>query len=315
MTTDKPIVPNEWTDLFIAVADFATACGGSFHASDPAKTEAMARVFNAAADLLNSGHDERLMRWSEHGRDFAADLVTRARKPLGRYTVLPESAALAMLHRVASDGPPGGLVILARRSFGDSLASVAPWPGLSWAPQSGRLVWPSGAVARVIDPRNMESIRGVSARFCLVAEWPSQEDWHHVELAVRIGAAQIVMLSEPPYPIVDDVKPYRWVPVGDPATRAAHSARYPEPSTRWSIDETGLPLTPNRDITKAMRDAQDEADRVGSPVSVRITIGADARVIGHHRAWVYPLATFDQWMIERAADGTERPVFVGPEAS
>ena len=80
MSTDKPIVPNEWTDFYVALADFGNACG-AFHASDPVKAEAMARVFNEAADMLNSGHDERLMHWSADGQGFAAELVTRARKP------------------------------------------------------------------------------------------------------------------------------------------------------------------------------------------------------------------------------------------
>jgi hypothetical protein len=312
--TDKPIVPNEWTDLFVALADFATACGGSFHCSDPVKAEAMARVLNATADMLR-WNEEAAFGVEQDGRAFAADIVTSARKPLGRYTVTDTAGALAMLHHVASEGRGVDMLVIASQRGVDHVISSAPCGQRpSFTPASPRLTWPNGAVARVFGPGQVERVRGIGARFCLVTEWPSQEDWHHVEIAVRMGAAQIVMLSEPPYPIGSDVKPppYRWVPVGDPATRAAHSASYPEPSTRWSIDEAGRPLTPNRDITKAMRDAQDEADRVGSPVSVRITIGADARVIGHHRAWVYPLATFDQWMIERATDGSERPVFIGP---
>jgi hypothetical protein len=198
--TDKPIVPNEWTDLFVAVIDFATACGGSFHCSDPVKAEAMARVFNATADMLR-WNEETAFGVEQDGRAFAADLVTRARNPIGRYTVMGAERAMTMLHLAASK-KQDGLVLVTGLDPSDQLAATAaPRFIPSWRPGPGLLTWPNGATARVINPRNMERIRGLSASFCLVTEWPSQEDWPHVELAVREGAAQIVMLSEPPYPI------------------------------------------------------------------------------------------------------------------
>jgi hypothetical protein len=201
MSTDKPIVPNEWTEFYVALADFGIACGG-FHVSDPVKAEKCAAVFNAAADMVNSGHDETLMRWSENARDFAADLVTRARKSLGRYTVMHEAAALAMLHRVASVRRSGAIVIIGGSSFVNQVIRSSPAGAVpTWRPNAGRLNWPNGSAADVFTAPCADMVRGISARFCLVAEWPSQEDWHHVEMAVREGAAQIVMLSEPPYPI------------------------------------------------------------------------------------------------------------------
>jgi hypothetical protein len=73
---------------------------------------------------------------------------------------------------------------------------------------------------------------------------------------------------------------------------------------------TYQPTLPS-DVAKAWLDAQTKADANGVPVRFHMTLTAGAQVIGHHVAWVYPLATFDQWMIERDADGTERPVFIG----
>jgi hypothetical protein len=81
MSTDKPIVPNEWTEFYVALADFGIACGG-FHASDPVKAEAMARVFNVASEILCWDDDSQTTA-SASAMDFAADLMTRARKPLG----------------------------------------------------------------------------------------------------------------------------------------------------------------------------------------------------------------------------------------
>jgi hypothetical protein len=198
MSIDNPIVPNEWTEFYIALADFATACGGSFHCSDPVKAEAMARVFNATADMLR-WNEETAFAVEQDGRAFAADLVTRAGKPRRRYTVMDTAGALAMLHRVASESLPGGIIIIARVETVEAIVRSAPVQGVSRS--LTRVAWPNGAVGRIVKPGDVEPIRGVSARFCLVAEWPSQEDWHHVEMAVREGAAQIVMLSEPPYPI------------------------------------------------------------------------------------------------------------------
>jgi hypothetical protein len=63
----KPIVPREWADLFIAVVEFAKACGGSFHVSDPAKAAAMAMVIDRAADLVEDGNNV-----VDSGRDLAA---------------------------------------------------------------------------------------------------------------------------------------------------------------------------------------------------------------------------------------------------
>ena len=63
-----------------------------------------------------------------------------------------------------------------------------------------------------------------------------------------------------------------------------------------------------------MGDAQALADGKGEPVRLVITLISEGQTIGHQRLWVYPFATFDQWMIERAADGTECPVFIGPRA-
>jgi hypothetical protein len=201
MSTDKPIVPNEWTDLYIALGKFAEACGGSFHCSDPVKAEAMARVFGTAAYLLDYREDEAI-RLQISGRDFADDLVARARKPLGRYTVMDESDALAMLHRVASDRKSGAILIIGGSPFVDRVilsSSVGAVP--TWRPNAGRLNWPNGSAADVFTASCADHVRGISARFALVVDWPSQEDWPHVEMAVREGAAQIVMLSEPPYPI------------------------------------------------------------------------------------------------------------------
>jgi hypothetical protein len=82
MSTDKPIVPNEWTEFFIALADFGKACGG-FHASDPVKAEAMARVFLAAEEMIPWADECDTGKAKRQAQDFAADLVTRARKPLG----------------------------------------------------------------------------------------------------------------------------------------------------------------------------------------------------------------------------------------
>ena len=182
MTDNKPTCPEEWAAFYITLADFGKACGG-FHASDPVKAEAMARVFNEAADMMDDG-DADARRSIEVARDFAADLVTRARKPLGRYTTMDHGDALAMMHRVAAEELPGEVLVIV------SHAAVAD---LDWGPSDGHL--------GVIGPRNVGRLRGISARFCLVAEWPPQDDWHHVEMAVREGAAQIVMTSEPPYPI------------------------------------------------------------------------------------------------------------------
>jgi hypothetical protein len=283
MNTDKPIVPNEWTDLFVALADFAEACGGSFHCSDPVKAEAMARVFGTAAYLLDYREDEAI-RLQISGRDFADDLVARARKPLGRYTVMPEGAALAMLHRVASESLPGGIIIIARVETVEAIVRSAPVQGVSRS--LTRVAWPNGAVGRIVKPGDVEPIRGVSARFCLVAEWPSQEDWHH-----DIGAA---------VPDRRCVVKYQEITKDDIA--------------RWRREIRDAPLVQMPrypDAENALAEAQALADGNGAPVCLEITLTAEGQAIGTQRLWVYPLATFDQWMIERDADGAERPVFIG----
>lgn len=65
-----------------------------------------------------------------------------------------------------------------------------------------------------------------------------------------------------------------------------------------------------QDVARALRDAQAEADRCGQPARMQIKVTADG-IVWHRRVWIYPLATFDKWMIERDADGAERPVFIG----
>lgn len=79
---------------------------------------------------------------------------------------------------------------------------------------------------------------------------------------------------------------------------------------RWV--PAALPDVRYPDAIKAMRDAQALADGSGHPVRLALTLASEGQTIGAQRIWIYPLATFDQWMIERDADGTEHPIFIGP---
>jgi hypothetical protein len=78
--TGQPIVPREWADLFIAVVEFAQACGAeTVHMSDPVKAAAMSKVILAAVDLMDD--QERIGAYDESGRDLAAQLVAKAEGP------------------------------------------------------------------------------------------------------------------------------------------------------------------------------------------------------------------------------------------
>ena len=171
-------------------------------AERPVSTESV--ISNLIQTLASRGH-------------LTGDDITRILGDGGRLTLRPD-AAPATWRRWIMDGPDAprhaaeAFHRLARTTdSAHQLAVIGPtgdsrWMLMTEAPREfapfhrtkDTIVWPNGVHARIIHPDHVDVVRGLNLAGVLVLEWPSEKDWQHAEMSVRVGAAQIIAALPPP---------------------------------------------------------------------------------------------------------------------